>query len=633
MLSVSDIKSAAAQAACFTCLPVNVQRAIKTYLLARVAGASTDPKTIMAAARGFIGLPPGTQLAIQAYAASVLSGAASASAFVKSQACAFECTPASMALPIAINQLAGRAGVSPVPKTLAALAKSFIGLPPGYLSALNTFLMAVIAGISVDAATAAKQAACFTCIPPANLENITTLIWTNVALPAPLDFSVVVNPDGSVDVTWGTPPTGTAYTAVYISFACDYNFVLYANVAAPGTTIHIPGIFGLTPGICIEIRSCTAAGLCSPPVGTGTEGGGSGGGGSLTLLTGFSFVPSSNGLSGAAAWDAPPIGVTGTELWTSSDGITYALASTTAAPGTSATVAAPAVGSFLFAKARWVNATVQGTFCAAQEVSGRVCDWVKRVIANGGSAPTLTERTATNTFDLALVAGGLDSLMISNILVISSSVIGALTPLYKSKGLDPYTNHNFVIGDLTVNGMVGDGATKFASTGMGACLDFPALGDGGITAYTTTFVATSTRETGAADVGSVGAILNSCDGVAGTTSALMWSTGAGGIASGANPNWKGYTSVNRTANNNLSIYIASSGTVHAKIAQNVNAEVNFASNLPMYAWAWNNNGATANFSDRRISYLGYHHGLTQAQSLTHFNAVQAFRTSLGGGFI
>lgn len=341
-LTVSDIKSAAAQAACFTCLPVNVQQAIKTYLLARVAGASTDPKTIMAAARGFIGLPPGTQLAIQAYAASVLSGAASASDFVKSQACAFECTPREMALPIAINQLASRAGVSPVPKTLAALASAFIGLPPGYLSALNTFLMAVIAGISTNAATAAKQAACFTCLPPANLENITTLIWTNVALPAPLGFSVVVNADGSADVTWGTPPTGTGYTAVYISFACDYTFVLYANVAAPGTTIHIPGILGLTPGICIEIRSCTAAGLCSPPVGTGTQTGG----GTCPVPTGLTAVWQVDTTT-IVTWDAPPAGVISTEVWSSSDNITFALVATVAAPGTTTTLGAAATAPYV----------------------------------------------------------------------------------------------------------------------------------------------------------------------------------------------------------------------------------------------------------------------------------------------
>lgn len=57
----------AAAAKCFQCLPSEQKQWIDTYLLAVIAGGSTDPNTLAIAAKGFQGIPPGMLRRIQAY--------------------------------------------------------------------------------------------------------------------------------------------------------------------------------------------------------------------------------------------------------------------------------------------------------------------------------------------------------------------------------------------------------------------------------------------------------------------------------------------------------------------------------------------------------------------------------------
>lgn len=62
-----DPTDLAAAAKCFICLDVAQREAIKTYLLAVIAGGSTDPNTLMEAAKCFVCIPPDKQKQIQTY--------------------------------------------------------------------------------------------------------------------------------------------------------------------------------------------------------------------------------------------------------------------------------------------------------------------------------------------------------------------------------------------------------------------------------------------------------------------------------------------------------------------------------------------------------------------------------------
>lgn len=67
MADCSDPASLLNAAKCFTCLTVDDREAIKTYLLAVLAGGSTDPQTLMEAAKCFTCLDASQQKAIQNY--------------------------------------------------------------------------------------------------------------------------------------------------------------------------------------------------------------------------------------------------------------------------------------------------------------------------------------------------------------------------------------------------------------------------------------------------------------------------------------------------------------------------------------------------------------------------------------
>jgi hypothetical protein len=71
----------------------------------------------------------------------------------------------------------------------------------------------------------------------------------------------------------------------------------------------------------------------------------------------FTWTISADGATATAAWATPPGFVNSTELWTSNDNVTFTLASTTAAPGTSSAVAGPTSPAFKYAKIRWISTT------------------------------------------------------------------------------------------------------------------------------------------------------------------------------------------------------------------------------------------------------------------------------------
>lgn len=62
-----DTNSLADAAKCFGCLSPETQLQVQTYLLAQIAGGSTDPNTLAAQAKAFQQLPNSTLGEVQAY--------------------------------------------------------------------------------------------------------------------------------------------------------------------------------------------------------------------------------------------------------------------------------------------------------------------------------------------------------------------------------------------------------------------------------------------------------------------------------------------------------------------------------------------------------------------------------------
>lgn len=168
-------------------------------------------------------------------------------------------------------------------------------------------------------------------------------------------------------------PSGAVYSG-----GGTYSITVLANslyciiFGANDTAVTIGGITYLSAGAGSTL--CLATGSNTTMTFTGT-------GGSIVTLkltfrgsqssapnapTGFTWVL--NGANVDAGWNAPPAGVVSTELWTSSDGITFTKATTVAAPGVTASVAAPGAGNTIYGQIRFCTATICGLFTAAQSV-------------------------------------------------------------------------------------------------------------------------------------------------------------------------------------------------------------------------------------------------------------------------
>jgi hypothetical protein len=265
-------------------------------------------------------------------------------------------------------------------------------------------------------------------------------------------------------------------------------------------------------------------------------------------------------------------------------------------------------------------------------------EWSTRVQNNGGAAPSGATLTAIQVFWDGLITDGLASgIKLINI-VAPDNFNAAITPLISFGGADPWANHNFVSGDLTVNGLVGNGSNKYLDTGQFPTDCFADSSQGGVTVY----VYTTNNNTGEAEFHCAGAAgpTNSAFGVTtdwgGVTYGDIFSeTVNSGRISASNSLWTGYVSVNKGSLGGSvaqAIYIANSGTAHSTLVSSTTSGGS-SPGASVTAFAYNNNGAIGSYSSKRLSFFAIHDGWTSAQSSNFFSRIQTLRTALGGGYV
>lgn len=268
----------------------------------------------------------------------------------------------------------------------------------------------------------------------------------------------------------------------------------------------------------------------------------------------------------------------------------------------------------------------------------------RRVLVNGGAQVSTATLRAVQTFWQRLISKGLDTLMFAVNGIVPDDLTAALTPLFVKQKVgfaspfsnDPWTNRLFVGGDLSVNGLQG-AAGKRMDTGVAV----GQLGgfSYGLTAYCPSLGATGGSTWGSADGAGPGshilevAINNSPVYFTDNT----YETGNGrffGAGDANNP--QGYVALVRTANNASSFYHANSGVAHNAALSSVTVVLDdkaaFVNSIYFMA---KNDGTAAgvgNFVDK-MSFAALHSGLTSTQSSDFFDAIQAFRTALGGGYV
>jgi hypothetical protein len=256
--------------------------------------------------------------------------------------------------------------------------------------------------------------------------------------------------------------------------------------------------------------------------------------------------------------------------------------------------------------------------------------WTTRVVANGGALPSNATVSAVSTFCYNLAGHGLLALMQEVNVVAADSLIAAITPLIVTHGSDPWTNHNFVLADLTVNGMVGNGSTKYLDSGFITSSSTLTLTNAGLTIYD--FTGNNNGEVEAESFVSSAQTFQLDNYLGNATFCAFNQTAGQGLVSVGASAFTGYMSGNRTASNAIALYAARSNLAHAAIATGTGNGGSLPNNS-MFFWAGNSAGSPALWTTKRMSFCAIHQGLSSAQSNNFFNDIQALRTALGGGFV
>jgi hypothetical protein len=273
-----------------------------------------------------------------------------------------------------------------------------------------------------------------------------------------------------------------------------------------------------------------------------------------------------------------------------------------------------------------------------------VNNWANRVVVNGGTVPTGLQQVAVNNFVRGMRQDFVWSKMKAMVIFVNNGLTCAFTPLIVGPGgADPWNANTFIAGDLTANGVIGDGASKRILTGLLPSTLFSSDGNAGVSIY----VHTTTSANNQWDFG----ITNPADSTnmfQGTTNfnappninlTNVWDNdGAAGQVTGV-INSAGFFSINRVSTSDMRAYFAKTSTAWAQIAAAAAGTItktrsfaNNQGNTGIVIWATcATNGVPFNYSARRYSYISFHDGLTSAEGQLEFNRVQTFRLLLGGG--
>ncbi|MEW6303504.1 MAG: hypothetical protein AB1705_08545 [Verrucomicrobiota bacterium] len=257
-------------------------------------------------------------------------------------------------------------------------------------------------------------------------------------------------------------------------------------------------------------------------------------------------------------------------------------------------------------------------------------DWKRRVTANNGWASG-HELACVDQLIRGIHNNGLRSKMLSVIPLVAGSIVAATTPIFKDYGSDPWNAVNFVQADLSINGLVGDGSTKYLNTGLVPSTAFASDNDGGITLYNTLADNAATADAVVSEGGGlIMGLLVSYD--PGDAYWDCYDGSGGGRITASNASWTGYLSGNRVSATDTKLYRANSTTAHAQLATGAsNAGARPGDNV--FVFCQNTLGWPVAHCVRRFSFVAFHKGLTSAESALFYQVIQSYRQKLGGGWV
>lgn len=264
-------------------------------------------------------------------------------------------------------------------------------------------------------------------------------------------------------------------------------------------------------------------------------------------------------------------------------------------------------------------------------VSQAVIEWRQRALRAGSAHISMTTMRATDFLYKEMKKSGLLFKMKSVVGFCPCNLIAATTPIYYTHGNSPWTNVSFTDADLNVNGLKGNGSSKYLNTGLNPATMYTTDNSAGITFYVSEGNDLAERDIGCDTAGSYNPAMMAYAGYLGTSYWDCYNFNTGRV-SAANSLYSGYMSFNRPAANLQTTHRFNSRLSHSLLTSGTGAP-GARPNLVLYCFSGNESGTPTMYCSKRFSFVAVHEGLTADESLTFSWIVQNYRVKLGGGFI
>jgi hypothetical protein len=256
--------------------------------------------------------------------------------------------------------------------------------------------------------------------------------------------------------------------------------------------------------------------------------------------------------------------------------------------------------------------------------------WAAKVVANGGASPSAGTVSALSTFMNTLVSKSLRTKLFLLNIIAPDSLTAAITPVVSGNGSNPWQNQNFLSGDLTVNGLTGNGTTKGLRTGLNLNLGgtSPATNNNaGFTVYCKSIPASDNFQVGAYD----GSAFFGCRVRFNDLTCKGTICDNNNYVGPATFPGNGLFAINRVSSTDQRMFWGNSTNVPAQIGTTVAAGNAF--NMPNAQLGMFSLDGSSGWSSGTLSFFAAHSGMSLSEFTDFFTAIQALRTALGGGFV
>jgi hypothetical protein len=283
------------------------------------------------------------------------------------------------------------------------------------------------------------------------------------------------------------------------------------------------------------------------------------------------------------------------------------------------------------------------TQTAGQQLAAR---WAGAVVNAGGAAVGSATTNAMAYLNDAFIATNIMHKQYSYCLFVPDNLTAALMPgraptysvhyengSYPERGSQPYANSgSFVGGDVTINGLNGNGSTKYLDTGVLPTVCSSDSGGLSLYVYNNTVESRAEFVSQWAPSNELGLYANRSGGDG--YFACWTEAGNGLITASGTANFQGFYTASRTSASLSTMYYANSGQAFISIgvSSGTTSVSTVGGNRTLYLFAANSDGTATSFSSKTLSYSSVHQGFSTAEGLGEYGAVQGARVIIGGGF-